>query len=189
MVTITKQTLYLLSDKHRVKKEKQGKAFSLFKKAAKSGEPSPVTVADMKSRTLPAESRLSPSEYSEESETESVGPSPEINVTRAATASHHKHAADKTGSDSSFVSTQESDAEYHMLEASLAVIDEYYYGVRIFPGQDPAHVYVGWVSPQFHEHSHEFDMKNVRNVVVCSLDVDYEMKSRWVTWPDITSKL
>ena len=161
-----------LSDKHRLKKEKQGKAFSLFKKA-KSRDPSPVTIADMKSRTLPAESRLSPSEYSEESETESVGLSPEINVTRV---SSHKQA--KTGSDSSFMSTQESDADYHMLEASLGVIDEYYYGVRIFPGQDPSHVYVGWVSPQFHEHSTEFDMKNVRNVVVCSLDVDYEMKSR-----------
>jgi len=163
-----------ISDKHRTKKEKQGKSFSLFKKT-KSREPSPVTIADMKSRTLPAEARPSPSEYSEESETESVGLSPEINVTRAAT---NRHILKKTGSDSSFVSTQESEADYHLLEASIDVIDEYYYGVRIFPGQDPLHVYVGWVSPQFHEHSTEFDMKNVRNVIVCSLDVDYEMKNR-----------
>lgn len=27
-------------------------------------------------------------------------------------------------------------------------VDEYYYGVRIFPGQDPANVWVGWVTPQ-----------------------------------------
>lgn len=163
-----------ISDKHRTKKEKQGKSFSLFKKS-KSREPSPVTIADMKSRTLPAEARPSPSEYSEESETESVGLTPDINITRA---SSNRHILKKTGSDSSFVSTQESEADYQMLEANLDVIDEYYYGVRIFPGQDPSHVYVGWVSPQFHEHSTEFDMKNVRNVVVCSLDVDYEMKSR-----------
>jgi ryanodine receptor 2 len=28
-------------------------------------------------------------------------------------------------------------------------IDEYYYGVRIFPGQDPTSVWVGWVSSIF----------------------------------------
>lgn len=36
-------------------------------------------------------------------------------------------------------------------------IDEYYYGVRIFPGQDPATVWIGWVSPQFHHHSNSFN--------------------------------
>lgn len=36
-------------------------------------------------------------------------------------------------------------------------IDDYYYGVRIFPGQDPAQVWVGWVTPQYHYHSSTFD--------------------------------
>ncbi|CAJ0581879.1 unnamed protein product, partial [Mesorhabditis spiculigera] len=36
-------------------------------------------------------------------------------------------------------------------------VDEYYYGIRIFPGQDPANVWVGWVTPQYHYYSETFD--------------------------------
>src|SRR4051794_13180070 len=32
-------------------------------------------------------------------------------------------------------------------------VDEYYFGVRIFPGQDPAQVWVGWVTPHYHSYS------------------------------------
>ncbi|GMS80971.1 hypothetical protein PENTCL1PPCAC_3146, partial [Pristionchus entomophagus] len=35
-------------------------------------------------------------------------------------------------------------------------VDEYYYGVRIFPGQDPANVWVGWVTPQYHYYHDTF---------------------------------
>jgi hypothetical protein len=37
------------------------------------------------------------------------------------------------------------------------LIDEFYYGVRIFPGQDPANVWVGWVTPQFHSYGKAFN--------------------------------
>uniref|UniRef100_A0A0M3IA50 B30.2/SPRY domain-containing protein n=1 Tax=Ascaris lumbricoides TaxID=6252 RepID=A0A0M3IA50_ASCLU len=36
-------------------------------------------------------------------------------------------------------------------------IDEFYYGVRIFPGQDPASVWVGWVTPKYHFHALDFN--------------------------------
>ncbi|XP_076069948.1 ryanodine receptor isoform X2 [Oratosquilla oratoria] len=48
----------------------------------------------------------------------------------------------------------------------LKLINEYFYGVRIFPGQDPAHVYVGWVTTQYHIHDTAFDQSKVRSVIV-----------------------
>ena len=68
----------------------------------------------------------------------------------------------------------------HDLEANMDIIDEYYYAIRVFPGQDPSLIYIGWVTPQFHEYSGEFDMKKVRNVVVCTLDIEYQVKARLV---------
>ncbi|EDW46995.1 GM21070 [Drosophila sechellia] len=56
----------------------------------------------------------------------------------------------------------------------LKLINEYFYGVRIFPGQDPTHVYVGWVTTQYHLHSREFNKNNVRRGSVYIED-DYEM--------------
>lgn len=42
----------------------------------------------------------------------------------------------------------------------LFQVDEYFYGVRIFPGQDPASVYVGWVTPHYHYYDNQhFDAK------------------------------
>ncbi|BES99791.1 ryanodine receptor [Nesidiocoris tenuis] len=43
----------------------------------------------------------------------------------------------------------------------LKLINEYYYAVRIFPGQDPTHVYVGWVTTQFHQHANYFNQASV----------------------------
>ncbi|GLG95824.1 Ryanodine receptor [Gryllus bimaculatus] len=48
----------------------------------------------------------------------------------------------------------------------LKLINEYFYGVRIFPGQDPTHVYVGWVTTQYHLHSQAFSQANVRRASV-----------------------
>ena len=51
----------------------------------------------------------------------------------------------------------------------LKLINEYFYGVRIFPGQDPTHVYVGWVTTQFHLRSKDFNQNRVltSTVMVC----------------------
>ncbi|XP_057661319.1 ryanodine receptor isoform X14 [Diorhabda carinulata] len=52
----------------------------------------------------------------------------------------------------------------------LKLINEYFYGVRIFPGQDPAHCYVGWVTTQYHLHSKDFNQNQVRKASVIVLD-------------------
>lgn len=55
----------------------------------------------------------------------------------------------------------------------LKLINEYFYGVRIFPGQDPTHVYVGWVTTQYHYFSNEFNQSKVRKSSVTVVD-DYD---------------
>uniref|UniRef100_A0A6P7G955 Ryanodine receptor-like n=1 Tax=Diabrotica virgifera virgifera TaxID=50390 RepID=A0A6P7G955_DIAVI len=52
----------------------------------------------------------------------------------------------------------------------LKLINEYFYGVRIFPGQDPAHTYVGWVTTQYHLHSKDFNQNQVLKSSVIVLD-------------------
>ncbi|XP_065200353.1 ryanodine receptor [Planococcus citri] len=54
----------------------------------------------------------------------------------------------------------------------LKLINEYFYGVRVFPGQDPTHVYVGWVTTQFHLHSKDFNQSKVRKSTTTKVD-DY----------------
>uniref|UniRef100_A0AC34QR18 Ryanodine receptor n=1 Tax=Panagrolaimus sp. JU765 TaxID=591449 RepID=A0AC34QR18_9BILA len=66
--------------------------------------------------------------------------------------------------------TQMADDTYGMLAMSDK-IDEYYYGVRIFPGQDPANVWIGWVTPQFHSYSKHFvESESVRKCRFSDLD-------------------
>lgn len=55
----------------------------------------------------------------------------------------------------------------------MKLMNEYFYGVRIFPGQDPTHVYVGWVTSQYHLHTKEFNLSRVRKASVAITD-DYE---------------
>lgn len=50
-------------------------------------------------------------------------------------------------------------------------MDEYYYGVRIFPGQDLSNVWVGWVTSQFHVYDKVFDANgSVRKCRYAELD-------------------
>ncbi|XP_037829496.1 ryanodine receptor 2 [Kryptolebias marmoratus] len=42
----------------------------------------------------------------------------------------------------------------------------YYYSVRIFPGQEPTSVWVGWVTSDFHQYDPSFDLQRVRTVTV-----------------------
>ena len=41
-------------------------------------------------------------------------------------------------------------------------------------------VYIGWITPHFRMSMSSFDMKKIRNVVVCTLDQDNAIKSRSV---------
>ncbi|XP_072885345.1 ryanodine receptor 1-like isoform X1 [Hemitrygon akajei] len=47
----------------------------------------------------------------------------------------------------------------------------YYYSVRIFAGQEPSGVWVGWVTPDFHQYDGNFDLSKVRTVTVSVGDV------------------
>nr|AXA98483.1 Ryanodine receptor [Sesamia inferens] len=55
----------------------------------------------------------------------------------------------------------------------LKLINEYFYGVRIYPGQDPTHVYIGWVTTQYHLHSKDFNQSKVTKSSVIITD-DYD---------------
>jgi hypothetical protein len=55
----------------------------------------------------------------------------------------------------------------------LKLMNEYFYGVRIFPGQDPTHVYVGWVTSQYHLHTKDFNLSKVRKASIVIVD-DYD---------------
>uniref|UniRef100_A0A8C6K2C8 Uncharacterized protein n=1 Tax=Melopsittacus undulatus TaxID=13146 RepID=A0A8C6K2C8_MELUD len=48
----------------------------------------------------------------------------------------------------------------------MPVIAKYYYSVRIFPGQEPANVWVGWITSDFHQYDTSFDLERVRTVTV-----------------------
>ncbi|XP_039993328.1 ryanodine receptor 3-like [Xiphias gladius] len=45
-------------------------------------------------------------------------------------------------------------------------ITMYYYSVRVFAGQDPAGVWVGWVTPDYHYYSNNFNLTKNRTVTV-----------------------
>ncbi|BFZ07812.1 hypothetical protein BsWGS_10847 [Bradybaena similaris] len=70
----------------------------------------------------------------------------------------------------------QSEGELSEMIALAEQMDEYYYAVRVFPGQDPANIYVGWVTPGFHYFENTFDIKSVRHVVISTLDRDYKLK-------------
>uniref|UniRef100_A0A3B3V5D2 Ryanodine receptor 1 n=1 Tax=Poecilia latipinna TaxID=48699 RepID=A0A3B3V5D2_9TELE len=42
----------------------------------------------------------------------------------------------------------------------------YYYSVRIYAGQEPSCVWVGWVTPDYHQYDPTFDLSKVRSVTV-----------------------
>ncbi|KAJ8920014.1 hypothetical protein NQ315_006545 [Exocentrus adspersus] len=74
---------------------------------------------------------------------------------QAAQERQQKQLTITTPSDVEAIGNEIYDAE------CLKLINEYFYGVRIFPGQDPTHIYVGWVTTQYHLHSKDFNQNQV----------------------------
>ncbi|CAH1792824.1 unnamed protein product, partial [Owenia fusiformis] len=173
-------------DAPKEKKERGKSPFSLFKKS-KSRDTSPSSSfrnrsMDRQRLDIKPPSKWKTSSYRGDEKTSEFDEAPAINVHAPAVPPEFDlgpNAQPFIRPNASFGSLNdfESDADASELQALADIIDEYYYGVRIFPGQDPAHVYVGWVTPGFHMFSKEFDMKGIRNVIVCQLDVNYKMKS------------
>ncbi|XP_077408297.1 ryanodine receptor 3 isoform X2 [Vanacampus margaritifer] len=50
--------------------------------------------------------------------------------------------------------------------ADYRSVTTYYHSVRVFAGQDPASVWVGWVTPDYHYHSRNFHLSKTRTVTV-----------------------
>ena len=53
---------------------------------------------------------------------------------------------------------------------ALDLINEYFYGIRIFPGQEPNLVYLGWVTTGYHIYSKEFSHDLIRVATIQKLD-------------------
>ncbi|XP_078504129.1 ryanodine receptor 2 [Lissotriton helveticus] len=59
------------------------------------------------------------------------------------------------------VLADERDDYDHLMQTTT-----YYYSVRIFPGQEPTNVWVGWITSDFHQYDTAFDLDRVRTVTV-----------------------
>lgn len=57
---------------------------------------------------------------------------------------------------------------------------QYYYSVRVFAGQEPSGVWVGWITPDYHQYDPHFDMSKVRNVTVTVGDDKGNIHDRYV---------
>lgn len=57
------------------------------------------------------------------------------------------------------------DGSDYLDSSSLDLVDEYFYGIRIFPGQEPNHVYCGWVTTTYKQFDTTFDINRTRKVV------------------------
>lgn len=60
---------------------------------------------------------------------------------------------------------------------------QYYYSVRVFAGQEPGGVWVGWITPDYHQYDLHFDMNKVRNVTVTVGDDKGNIHDRYVFTP------
>ena len=62
----------------------------------------------------------------------------------------------------------------------LNMATKFYFSVRIFPGQDPTDIHVGWVTPNYHHHSPQFDPSKTAEVTVNMLDENGGVQERLV---------
>lgn len=59
---------------------------------------------------------------------------------------------------------------------------QYYYSVRVFAGQEPGGVWVGWITPDYHQYDPHFDISKVRNVTVTVGDDKGKIHDRYVAF-------
>lgn len=56
--------------------------------------------------------------------------------------------------------------------------------MRVFAGQEPGGVWVGWITPDYHQYDPHFDMSKVRNVTVTVGDDKGNIHDRYVALQD-----
>ncbi|GBP39010.1 Ryanodine receptor [Eumeta japonica] len=140
------------------KKDKRGRSpFKFFKKRGESGDRN-------KSRKSKTPDPLSDTEVSPERGLRR--PNPQIRVSQVSPVQQRKEMTTSTlsGTGTETIGNEIFDTE------CLKLINEYFYGVRIFPGQDPTHVYIGWVTTQYHLHSKDFNQSKVMKSSVIIMD-------------------
>lgn len=144
------------------KNKKRGKSpFKFFKKRdqskdkMKSRTPEP---SDVRGRSLMASPSMMP-----RGSTVRISPNPEARIQSPAIPDRQKQVPMQTGAVNSNV---EAIGNEIFDSECLNLINEYFYGVRIYPGQDPTHVYVGWVTTQYHRHSLDFNLDSIRRAAV-----------------------
>lgn len=54
----------------------------------------------------------------------------------------------------------------HFIKLFLFLNLQYYHSVRVFAGQDPATVWMGWVTPDYHYYSKNFSLSKTQTVTV-----------------------
>ncbi len=57
---------------------------------------------------------------------------------------------------------------------------QYYYSVRVLPGQEPFNMWVGWVTSDFRQHDMMFDPDSVQTVTVTLGDESGKVLERFV---------
>lgn len=62
----------------------------------------------------------------------------------------------------------------------MTFVFQYYYSVRVLPGQEPLDVWVGWVTTNFHHHDANFDPDDVQMVTVTLGDDSGKVQERLV---------
>ncbi|XP_053330601.1 ryanodine receptor 3 [Spea bombifrons] len=67
---------------------------------------------------------------------------------------------------SAFIGDENFPKRNQLQEATSHTTTSYYYSVRIFAGQDPSSVWVGWVTPDYHFYSEKFDLSKNCTVTV-----------------------
>lgn len=57
--------------------------------------------------------------------------------------------------------------------------------MRIFPGQEPTNVWVGWITSDFHQYDQAFELEKIRTVTVTLGDEKGKVHERLVTFGTI----
>lgn len=63
----------------------------------------------------------------------------------------------------------------------MTYLFQYYYAVRVLPGQEPFNVWIGWVTSDFHQHDTTFDADNVGTVTVTLGDDTGKVQERLIS--------
>lgn len=61
--------------------------------------------------------------------------------------------------------------------------------MRVFAGQEPGGVWVGWITPDYHQYDLHYDMSKVRNVTVTVGDDKGNIHDRYIARSERKKKL